>query len=58
MLSKIAAWNILPTYINIFIYLDLKEFIFMAQKKKQLLKGVLNNRRIQILGQVKDFLFP
>ena len=50
ILSKIAAENILPTIIIIFVYSDPKELNFMAPKKSPILKGVVREQKERVIG--------
>ena len=58
ILSKIAAGNILPTYIIILIYSAPNENIFMAPKKKQFLKGVIKQQKERFIGTEERAPFP
>ena len=58
ILSKIAAWNILPTIIIIFVYSDPKELNFMAPKKSPILKGGAKRHKERVIGTDEMTPFP
>ena len=58
ILSKIAAGNILLTYIIILIYSAPKEIIFMAPKTKPFLKGGAKRQKERFIGTDERAPFP
>jgi hypothetical protein len=55
---KIAAENILPTIIIIFVYSDPKVLNFMAPKKSPILKGGTKRQKEWVIGTDERTPFP